>query len=289
MAQDTMANRWLVCELAMQKFAIPAAYITEIIKMRGHKLWSVPGQPRVVRGVTLLRQQSVPIVDLRLVLGMPSLNDQLAEIIDILDGREQDHVNWLRELESSAVERREFRLATDPHKCGFGKWYDKLMGDERALHQLTDGNMVLIHTLQAFDGPHQRIHGIALQVEDLVKQGKSDEALAMIEATRKGDLGAMIRLFESARQMFQELRQPAAVIVQHDGRPIGLQVDSVDNVTIIDPERTLPVPTHCAHDSQSVSGIARTDTALISMVDMDKLFCEMGLGEIACGEAKAAA
>ena len=35
MAQDTMANRWLVCELAMQKFAIPAAYITEIIKMRG--------------------------------------------------------------------------------------------------------------------------------------------------------------------------------------------------------------------------------------------------------------
>ncbi len=43
--------------------------------------------------------------------------------------REEDHRNWLNELEKSVKEKSEFRLARDPHKCAFGRWYYSYRSD----------------------------------------------------------------------------------------------------------------------------------------------------------------
>ena len=83
-------------------------------------------------------------MDLRVRLGMIPLKKEIDDLVDLMKQREQDHRKWLEELESSVRQQREFKLATDPHKCAFGKWYDTFTTD----------NLTLGHALKKFDQPH---------------------------------------------------------------------------------------------------------------------------------------
>jgi hypothetical protein len=85
---------------------------------------SIPNMPDFVRGAINLRGRVMPLVDLRKRLGMVSATEETSELIRLMMQREQDHKNWLAELEACVRESREFKLTTDPHTCAFGKWYD---------------------------------------------------------------------------------------------------------------------------------------------------------------------
>jgi chemotaxis signal transduction protein len=76
---------------------------------------SIPNMPDFVRGAINLRGRVMPLVDLRKRLGMVSASEETSEFIRLMMQREQDHKNWLAELEASVRERREFKLTTDPH------------------------------------------------------------------------------------------------------------------------------------------------------------------------------
>ena len=187
---------WVILLLQDQPFAISSNYVREMVAMP--KIVSVPQMPPYIRGVINLRGQVVPVIDLRARLGMTSLLGETEDLINLLDQREQDHKNWLVELESSVKERREFRLATDPHKCAFGKWYDNFITDNR----------VLANCLSKFDAPHKRIHAIGIEVKELEEKEGPESAYAVIERTRNGDLAEMIKLFSEARSLLRESCAP---------------------------------------------------------------------------------
>jgi purine-binding chemotaxis protein CheW len=86
-----------------------------------------------IRGVINSRGKVIPLIDLRVKLGLPSANVELDELIQLLHDREQDHYNWLPELEACVRERRQFKLARDPHACKFGLWHDKFQTDNSLL------------------------------------------------------------------------------------------------------------------------------------------------------------
>ena len=138
----------MIFRLQGEQFAVSTNHVREMVAMT--KVVTVPRAPHYIRGVINLRGQVIPVIDLRLRMGMTSLVDEAEDLIALLDQREQDHKNWIAELESSVRERREFKLATDPHKCAFGKWYDNYKSDNR----------VLANCLTKFDEPHQKINVI---------------------------------------------------------------------------------------------------------------------------------
>ena len=80
--------------------------------------------PPEIRGVINLRGKVMQLIDLRVKLGLPSAKAEFDELIQLLHDREQDHHNWLTELEACVRERRPFKMAKDPHACKFGLWYD---------------------------------------------------------------------------------------------------------------------------------------------------------------------
>ena len=85
----------------------------------------------------------------------------------------------------SGSERREFKLAIDPHKCAFGKWYDNFETDNRTLSGC----------LKKCDAPHQEIHGIAIKVKGMEEKEDFDSAYEIINPTKEGERAEMIRLF----------------------------------------------------------------------------------------------
>lgn len=74
--------------------------------------------PGFMRGGGInLRGKVLPVIDLRLRMGKNSLAEESEELVNLLELREQDHTNWLIELEASVKEKRAFKLATNPHQC----------------------------------------------------------------------------------------------------------------------------------------------------------------------------
>lgn len=237
-ATSLASDTWVILHLGGQSFGVRAAHVREMTTTRDKRINHLPGAPPAVAGALKLRDHVFPVVDLRVLLGMRSMESETAELIQILDDREQDHVDWLHALEASARGGGEFKLATDPHKCKFGKWYDALTADEANVLKLANEDRTLARIIHQFDGPHQRIHGIASVVLSAVAEGRQAEALETIEATRTTDLAAMIRLFTEARNMMRELRKPLVGVLQvGDCRVAGL-VDAIDSVREI-PEDTI--------------------------------------------------
>ena len=89
---------------------------------------------------------------------MPSLKEENEALCQLMEQRAQDHKRWVQELADSVVQSRRFKLATDPHQCAFGKWYDTYKTD----------NLLMSSFLKEFDEPHKKIHGMAMTVTEMV-------------------------------------------------------------------------------------------------------------------------
>jgi hypothetical protein len=112
-------------------YAIGAEIVREIVILP--PVAGIPNVSPEIRGVINLRGKVMPLIDLRIKLGLPSASAELDALLQLLHDREQDHYNWLTELEACARERRLFKLARDPHACKFGLWYDQFQTDNNLL------------------------------------------------------------------------------------------------------------------------------------------------------------
>jgi chemotaxis signal transduction protein len=184
-----------------------------------------PPLPRPgLRGIIRLRELVLAAIDLRVCLGLPPATAELGELIDLLSARERDHVSWLTELEAATREGREFTLATDPHKCAFGRWFDGFQTD----------NAVLRAELARFASPHARVHALASEVEAMKSRGKLDEAMAHIASARRGVLAELMQLFASTRDVVRREHREIGVAVDLSGHRAALVVDSAEVVAELD-------------------------------------------------------
>ncbi len=66
--EDMTRDRYLCFTLGEQSFAVPITVVREIVEMQ--EITAVPHMPDYLRGVVNLRGQIIPIIDLRLRLGL---------------------------------------------------------------------------------------------------------------------------------------------------------------------------------------------------------------------------
>ncbi len=282
MSSIEATRRWLVVEVAEQAFGIDVESIQELLDLTSQSVHRLPRSSPHMLGMLRVRESVLPLVDLRRLIGVPSMEAETESVIELLNERRRDHVNWLSELEASVDESRPFRLTTDPHACAFGRWYDQLMADRKAVDRFTNGNLALRNVLESFDLCHQRIHAIAHQVTNLVETGDVAAARAVIEATRNGDLKRMIALFERACELVGTVRHPRVVLVRIGGDVVGLAVDDVCQVAEIATEtyRYLNVGT-----ATSFVECVATDACgrLIQLINLEDLERQLTGDETAAG------
>lgn len=253
---------WVVFELKGQLFAVNSGYVKELITIP--KVVGLPHAPETIRGVISLRGQVVTLMDTRIRMGLPALGSETAELINMLDAREQDHHNWLAELDASVREGREFGLTTDPHRCAFGVWYDQFETDNPALQ----------NCLEQFDTPHKAIHAVAVQVKALVAQGEQDRACALVDATRDREMSQIAAVFAETRTLIADSVREIAVVLEWQDRLVAISVDSVTTVEGMAESRMQQKPEDLsAGDTDCVKRIGRRDgdDALVQMLDVDAL------------------
>lgn len=201
--------------------AVSAKYVQEIV--RTPQWHVVPHTPACIRGVINLRGKVLPLVDLRLRMGLPSALDDVQEMINMLEARAQDHVHWLRELLGAVTEGRPFSLARDPAECAFGKWY----------YSYKPEDIGFASVMYRFEMPHRRIHAIADVALKHAEQGEHAEAREIIHRTEKGDLHTVVNLFVEARTAFREAHKEVAIVLTDGRKHLSLTVDRVASVEAI--------------------------------------------------------
>lgn len=221
-SDTTLGNLYLVIELSGVKYALKAENIKEIVIIP--EVTPVPEVSSDVRGVIKLRNNVISLIDMRKRLGFITLDESDKEMLENMQQRKQDHINWITELTASIEENREFKLTTDPHSCAFGRWYDNFRTD----------NIGFSIFMKQFDMPHKYIHSIAAKALRARTEQGLEAARKVIAEARNKELAQLIKLFDDVQVVLRQSHRELAIIVDDNGTLVGLSADSVDKIVKID-------------------------------------------------------
>lgn len=252
----------VIVKLKNNNLGIPVHLVSEMVRMP--EVTALPTGLSHARGIITIRKKAIPVIDLRTLFDLETLREEDRALINLMTEREADHVNWLRELENSVNENKAFTLATDPHKCNFGKWYDNFTTD----------HLMLGSTLAKFDSPHKKIHGIAENVLALAANGQQEQAKQIIEETRDNELSAMIQLFGRARDVIKNDSREMVLILDLSGFLLGLAVDAIVSVEDLEEQENEEVPEMLQQTGNGFfHGIAesRVNQRMVLLLDTNRL------------------
>jgi purine-binding chemotaxis protein CheW len=215
---------WVLIRLGQSVLAIESSSVREMLLLP--RTTAVPNAVPEIRGVVTLRNRAIPVVDLRILLGMPSLIEDAGKLNATLVQRAEDHRRWIGELEASVRERRDFKLTLDPHQCAFGKWYDAFKPT----------SVVLESHLRRFDQPHKKIHALGGTVAELVHKGRIDEAQALIDHARNTTLATLMQLFDETPRILAEMNREMLIVLRDGERLVSVTADAVESVEAVKEE-----------------------------------------------------
>jgi purine-binding chemotaxis protein CheW len=257
-------TQWVYFEINNGWYALPVERVRELIQTPN--LVKVPKVPDYILGVITLREITLPVIDLRLRLGMPSLTAVRDKMIATMRQRKQDHIDWLDALKNHVRTGAEFTKALDPRKCAFGQWFETFHTDD-----LTLGSLV-----PKFEAPHKSIHAIGAEVIRLTKEGKGEEAQQTIDRTEHGSLAEMLKLFDQMIEHLHRQESQVTVVTELEHGVCGLLVDKVESVITFEKGEVGPKPAMSSGGkttSDMVIGVARPKSfkeRMILLLDPDR-------------------
>lgn len=183
--------------------------------------------PPYMCGIANFRGDMISLIDMRALFGIKPMAEQLR---DFMQGRIGDHERWMAALESSAETGSTFTLATDPHACAFGKWYDSFKTDSNALNLL----------LGKIDHPHKKLHASAIDVNKAIAEKRLDDARQIVVQSKNTSFKETIELLRQVDTTYAEDSNTMLIVLDVDGHIFGIVVDNIISVEFI--SRMLPVP-----------------------------------------------
>ncbi len=107
---------------------------------------AIAGAPPSVLGMMRVRQEIVPVLDLRVRLGMPSRIAETQEHLDALEAFRREHLEWFESLTECVEAGRRFTMAADLEQCRFHAWVSEQSARDTSLERW----------LHRFPEPHGR-------------------------------------------------------------------------------------------------------------------------------------
>ena len=251
-------NKYLVVDIANSYYVMPIIHVKEIIPMPN--IIALPGKENDLRGIIKVRNETYPLVDLRTLFSLPSLEDEDAIMIKMLVEREKDHINYIDELVASVRDKRAFLLNTDPHECTFGQWYDSFKTD----------NLDLSIFLSNFDLPHKRIHGVAVEVQEVVKRNDFAEAERIIDTAKHNELKLLMELFKEAPKQIRNSHRELSIIIEKEVNQFAVSADKVVGIAEFTEEQI--EQKRVADKTKYIKGIANDKNYSCLIIDIEKLY-----------------
>lgn len=227
----------IVFEAGGLLFSVDSQYISTIARVEG--LQPLPDAPAAVLGVFPFWETLLTLLDLRSMLAMPSQEESYENFRQMMEDRKHDHINWVDQLERSALAGEPFPLATDPHQCALGRWCDRFRSPNQ---------QVQAH-LNRIQDPHERLHLAATPILSLAKDRDSPPDLIRekINGLRRDCMTQVISLLDETAEIFRDQVFHHMALVFRSSLSISLAVDavlSVEHLTDVEEQSALDKLAH---------------------------------------------
>lgn len=212
----------ILFKLKSDYYGINCKNVASIMQLPNYE--RLPKAPENVVGIFRFREQVIPIISLRTLFGLPTMAEEAAEFAEMLDRRKQDHIHWVKELNHSVNTNEPFTLATDPHKCTFGRWYDNYEPESQTIK----------FYLKKIEEPHRLLHESALKTRNCLQEHDSEtkeqrlrEALSDAETVY---MPQIIELLDEAKDAFANHNHSLLIVIETESDSFALTVDEVLSV-----------------------------------------------------------
>jgi len=253
--EETIEEEQLVSfKIADEEYAFKISKVREILKVK--EVTEVPNVPDYVKGLFTIRNQLMPVLDLRGLLGISSL---VAERQAIIDRGVEEHQAWMENVRN-ALKSGMHSAVSDFRKAAFGKW------------------------LEAYNTSSIEIEA-ALKRLKRVRADFSDAATRAFEAraaSRKENQVDLEEIESHSRVMLDvlgEFRNAIEVhtsedqrimVVDADDMSIGYLVDGVDEVIRIPKSIIDETPLLASSERRELRGVAKLDEGERLIMIMDE-------------------
>lgn len=230
--QGANAHPWVIFKLAEQQYAVFSETVSNI-SMLPEEITPVPDAPEYMRGIVHQRGEVIPLLDLRRLFSMPSLEKEYEDFCAMLEARKKDHVHWVHTLEESADKEEKFLLATDPHQCAFGKWYDQFK---------TDNQSVNFH-MRKIDEPHRKLHETAAEIDECNKNHSDCEREICVKTklhkAANEYMPQILDLIDQAKEIFRGSYRDMMIVLERNDQNIHQRIGIVvDEIVGVEPINT---------------------------------------------------
>ena len=264
-AQET--KLWLTIKLDTQLYALDSSYVESISQLE-ETIHVLPESTEIKPGIVHARGHVVPLVNMRAALGLKTLEKEQEAFADMLEQRKNDHIHWVQELERCLDEDDTFKLATDPHKCAFGKWYDTYHTE----------NQVLSFHLRKIDEPHKRLHETAHLAFECPRECDDCERERCLREELKDDAhiykDIVVKLLDEAKTLLLDSSRGMYIVVRNkENAPLGLLIDEVLAVETIK-IKELPPSCTTGFGPQLLSHIGERENSddILLVLDLNGLY-----------------
>ncbi len=260
-AEEAVDLPWLIFTLDGNAYAVNSKYVSGI-EMRPGDVTPLPDAPDIYCGLVERRGEVYPLLDMRKTFHFLSIDEEIEKFKKMMEQRKQDHINWVDALERCVSSGEKFTLATDPHKCAFGIWYDKF----------TKENHSASFHIKKIEEPHRLLHESASAVIRAVENGDKETAARLLKKDREDYVPKIISILDEAENAYRNTFRETVVVLSDGTQMLGLLVDEVLAVDKIEPV-TGSNNMNLLLQSKFFEGTARNDkiNLEILIVDEDEL------------------
>lgn len=257
---------WVLARLKESIYALNGKQVESILVM-DEDIIKLPDSNDIYRGTILFRGGVIPVLDLRCLIGMESHEEEQNRFEQMLEDRKQDHIRWVDALQNSVNNGIPFQLATDPHKCAFGKWYD---------HYEPSNQTVAFH-LKKIDEPHRNLHRMATSALACKQEHSTCKRTECLKDSLKKAtdlyMPRVVHLLEEAKQIFRDSYRKMVIIVSHGESIYGILVDEVLSAEPLGPmKENCKLPDSKEETLISHISARKGSTENILVLDLNRLF-----------------
>lgn len=223
--EEEIKYPYIVFKIEESYYCINSKYIATIVQLPHYD--RIPAAPANVTGMFRYRDQVIQMLDLRKTFGFQTMAEECKAFEDMIDARKQEHIKWVNELERTLTTGEPFQLATNPHMCALGKWYDQFTAENGS-----NNSSVLFH-LRKIEEPHERLHHVAEEAELCLKECdmcRREECLSnILRCTKEECMPLILGLLDETKAIFQSSVYREMVLLL-DGMKWGIVVDEIEGV-----------------------------------------------------------
>ena len=250
---------YFIFKLFENKFAISCKYVVSIEEIKSASeifhVHSTAASNNELIGIYYYKNEPISIFDLRDMFGLMRKSDYINDVIN-LPLRIKDHETYAETLENCVRSGNPFTLNIDPYECALGKWFyaskDKLDAESRSV-------------VDYLELSHDKFHKTAGIIKKLLDENKQDETAAYLkeaEALKTEVISKLSALDKIMRANIKEIN----IIIQVNGRKIGLIIDEPDTVEEIIEIQNLP-PSVIQTNYIKRFGLSRKERQIVLILD----------------------